>query len=145
MYRFLHEPSHVKSPSLKSNIEEMTATFINTPYLWGGKSTFGCDCSGLVQTVFKFFGITLPRDAAEQVKSGDTVPFVNDAKPGDLAFFDNDEGEIIHVGILLDPKRIIHSSGWVRMDPMDQEGIYNLELGRYTHKLRTIKAVVSSQ
>jgi cell wall-associated NlpC family hydrolase len=141
-YSFLQEPLHINASSISTSIEKTTATFINTPYLWGGKSTFGCDCSGLVQTIFKIYGVVLPRDAAEQVKAGTTVSFVNDAKPGDLAFFDNEEGEIIHVGILLDQQRIIHSSGWVRMDPIDQEGIYNREQGEYSHRLRTIKRVV---
>ena len=140
-YRFVQQPSPVDTSSLTDSIEETAASFINTPYLWGGKSTFGCDCSGLVQTIFRIYGINIPRDAAEQVNSGDTVPFLNDARPGDLAFFDNSEGEITHAGILLDQKRIIHASGWVRIDPIDQEGIYNRELGRYTHNLRTIKKV----
>ncbi|MBL7113316.1 MAG: C40 family peptidase [Bacteroidales bacterium] len=142
-YRFEQEPSPVDASSLTTGIEETAETFINTPYLWGGKSTFGCDCSGLVQTVFKIYGMVLPRDTAEQVNSGETLPFLNDAKSGDLAFFDNEEGEIIHVGILLDKKRIIHASGQVRLDAIDQEGIYNKELGRYTHKLRTIKKIVN--
>ena len=140
-FRFDRQPSDIETASMSSGIEKMTAGFLNTPYLWGGKSTFGCDCSGFVQTVYKIFGQALPRDAAEQVNSGETIPFIHDADPGDLAFFDNEEGEIIHVGIVLNENRIIHASGKVRIDAFDQEGIYNYELGRYTHKLRIIKRI----
>jgi len=112
-YRFIQKPSRIDTSTLNDSIEKTAVSFINTPYLWGGKSTFGCDCSGLIQTIFRIYGIVLSRDAAEQVNSGITLPFLNDAKPGDLAFFDNEEGEITHVGILLDQKRIIHASGAV--------------------------------
>jgi cell wall-associated NlpC family hydrolase len=141
-YRFDQNPSRHDATSLSKTIADTAAAFINTPYLWGGKSTFGCDCSGLVQTLFRIYGTVLPRDAAKQVNSGETVSFLNDARPGDIAFFDNEEGEIIHVGILLDNKRILHASGRVRMDNIDQEGIFNRELGKYTHKLRTIKRIM---
>lgn len=141
-FRLEQKPALTGDNFTANSLETVTAGFINTPYLWGGKSTFGCDCSGFVQTVLKIFGKQLPRDAAEQVKPGENIPFLNDAFPGDLAFFDNEEGEINHVGILLDYNRIIHASGRVRADAIDQEGIYNRELGKYTHKLRTIKRVL---
>lgn len=117
-------------------------TFMNAPYLWGGKSPYGIDCSGFVQQVAKLVGVFLPRDASQQLSLGREVSFIENAQSGDLAYFDNEEGAIVHVGMLLGKDRIIHASGQVRVDSIDQEGIYNLELQRYTHRLRTIKAVV---
>ncbi|MET1054630.1 MAG: C40 family peptidase [Pedobacter sp.] len=127
------------SPVTEEKITELAKFFRNAPYLWGGRTLFGIDCSGFSQAVFKLAGIRIKRDAAQQAEQGDTVNFLPEVKTGDLAFFDNAEGRIIHVGILLDQHRIIHASGRVRIDPIDDQGIYNPELGRYTHKLRIIK------
>lgn len=113
--------------------------FLNAPYLWGGRTLFGIDCSGFTQAVYKLAGIPIRRDAAQQAEQGETVNFLPEVKAGDLAFFDNAEGRIIHVGIMLDTNRIIHASGRVRIDPIDDQGIYNGELGRYSHRLRIIK------
>ena len=99
----------------------------------------GVDCSGFVQTVFKLAGNTLPRDAYQQAEIGNTLNFVDEAVAGDIAYFDNDEGRITHVGIMLDNKKIIHASGKVRIDLIDHYGIYNEETSNYTHKLRLIK------
>jgi cell wall-associated NlpC family hydrolase len=112
--------------------------YLHTPYLWGGKSTFGIDCSGLTQMVLKQFAIKIKRDTWQQAEQGEMVESLNEAKTGDLAFFDNDEGRIVHVGILLDGK-IIHASGRVKIESIDNQGIYSDELGRYTHKLKVIK------
>ncbi|MES2827873.1 MAG: C40 family peptidase [Bacteroidota bacterium] len=116
--------------------------FQNTPYLWGGRSFFGIDCSGFVQTVYKLNGIKLRRDAWQQAEEGTTVDFLQEVQPGDVAFFDNDEGRITHVGIMLNTSEIIHASGKVKIDPIDGQGIYSAELARYTHKLRIIKRFV---
>lgn len=113
--------------------------FLNTSYLWGGKSVFGVDCSGFTQTVYKLAGIPLLRDAYQQATQGDGVGFLQEAQPGDLAFFDNEEGRITHVGILLNDHEIIHSSGKVRIDPIDNQGIVNSDTGERTHKLRLIR------
>lgn len=115
--------------------------FLKTPYLWGGKSPYGIDCSGFTQQVAKISGIKILRDASQQVKQGKEVGFLSEVLPGDLAFFDNEEGRIIHVGILRGDGRIIHASGEVRIDSIDQEGIYNLKLKTYTHRLRIIKRI----
>jgi len=122
-----------------SEIEDLALVYLNTPYLWGGKSPFGIDCSGFSQMVYKLCGINLPRDAYQQAELGETVNFVANANVGDLAFFDNAEGHITHVGIILEGDKIIHASGKVRIDMLDHEGIYNSDLKAYTHKLRIIK------
>lgn len=122
-----------------SKLESYALEYLNSPYLWGGKSPLGIDCSGFTQMVFKLCGYKLPRDAYQQAKEGESISFVASANLGDLAFFDNQEGHITHVGILLENGKIIHASGKVRIDLIDHNGIYNEELKTYTHQLRTIK------
>ena len=117
-------------------------TFINAPYLWGGRSPLGIDCSGFTQVVYKLAGQKLQRDAYQQADQGITLGFIEEAEAGDLAFFDNDEGKIIHVGILLGQGKIIHASGKVRIDRIDHQGIFNEETGKYSHKLRIIKRIL---
>ena len=124
-------------------IARLAHRFLNTPYLWGGKSVFGIDCSGFAQTVFKFLGVPLLRDACLQAGQGEAVGFLEETRTGDLAFFDNDEGRITHVGILLGPGEIIHSSGKVRVDPIDNMGIVNADSGVRTHRLRLIKRLLA--
>lgn len=129
-------------PDSKPSAAEITNTalfFKNVPYQWGGRTLFGIDCSGFVQTVFKLNGVNLKRDAWQQAEEGSTVDFLPEVQTGDLAFFDNDKGRIIHVGLMLNANEIIHASGRVKIDTMDSEGIYSSELGRYSHKLRIIK------
>jgi len=99
--------------------------FLNAPYLWGGRTPFGIDCSGFVQMVYKLKKIRLLRDASQQALHGEPLNFVSEAEPGDLAFFDNEEGIIMHVGLMIDKHRIIHASGNVHIDPVDHMGIYN--------------------
>jgi hypothetical protein len=123
----------------QGSIISFTGQYMNVPYLWGGKSIFGIDCSGFTQQVFKFYGIKLPRDASQQAMEGESVGFLEEAKSGDLAFFDNEEGHITHVGILLDSEKIIHSSGNVRIDKIDNAGIVNSSTGERTHNLRLVK------
>ena len=113
--------------------------FLNAPYLWGGRSPFGIDCSGFTQVVMKLCGIALLRDAAQQALQGSAVDFVEEALPGDLAFFENAENRFIHTGIILSGQKIIHASGRVRIDDIDHEGIFNKYLGAYSHKLRCIR------
>jgi cell wall-associated NlpC family hydrolase len=107
--------------------------------LWGGRSVFGIDCSGLTQAVYKFLNIQLLRDANQQATQGELVNFLQEARCGDLAFFDNEEGQIIHVGILLNNQEILHTSGKVRIDKIDNAGIINAETGERTQNLRIIK------
>jgi cell wall-associated NlpC family hydrolase len=122
-----------------NKIAEYAFMYLNAPYLWGGRSPFGIDCSGFTQMVFKLCGIKLPRDASQQVMIGEPLNFVEEAQTGDLAFFDNAEGNITHVGIMLDNNKIIHASGKIRIDQLDHYGIFNAEKQKYTHRLRVIK------
>lgn len=123
------------------SIFETAKEYLNTPYLWGGKSPFGIDCSGLTQQVFRFFDINLPRDASQQVEHGLTIPF-EEIESGDVAFFHNKEGKIIHVGILNANGEIIHASGCVRIDLITPTGIINNETNELTHHLSVIKRFV---
>ena len=116
--------------------------YLNSPYLWGGRTPFGIDCSGLLQMVYRLNGIDLPRDADDQSEIGTTLSFIEESEPGDLAFFDNTEGKIVHVGIILENNHVIHASGKVRVDRIDQQGIFNTDLGNHTHKLRLIKQII---
>ena len=124
----------------RNKLLETAYMFINAPYLWGGRSPFGIDCSGYSQICYRMNGIQLPRDAKDQAQQGRALSFLEESKPGDLAFFDNEEGKIIHVGIILSNNRIIHASGKVRIDLLDHQGIFHSTQKTYTHHLRVIKS-----
>lgn len=129
-------------PCESLELEDFIHLFMSAPYLWGGKSVLGVDCSGLTQLALAFQGVALKRDASLQAQQGDTIDFIEQVKTGDLAFFDNEEGEIIHVGIVEmrdDACNIIHASGEVRRDALDHQGIFNRSTKSYSHQLRIIK------
>lgn len=126
----------------RKQLLENAYLYLHAPYLWGGRSPFGIDCSGLAQMTYKLSGVNIYRDASQQSSQGETINFLSEAKKGDLAFFDNEEGEITHVGILISGNSIIHSHGKVRIDQIDHQGIYNWEKGGYTHNLRIIKSLI---
>lgn len=119
--------------------------FLNAPYLWGGRSVFGCDCSGFVQILYKIHGIRLERDSSQQAEQGEVVKSLSEARQGDLAFFADEDGKVYHVGLILSPDEIVHSSGYVHRDRLDEKGIFNLKTLEYTHKLFAIKRVSSLQ
>lgn len=131
-----------RSHDLRESIALTAQELLNIPYLWGGRSFFGVDCSGFVHLVYKINGIKMPRDSYQQAEVGEPLTFVEESQPGDLAFFENAEGRVVHVGIMLENQRIIHASGKVRIDTLDSTGIFNKELNGHTHKLRIVKNVI---
>lgn len=142
-YKYDGQLSEIPSAKkMRSTLIENAFLYLHAPYLWGGRTPFGIDCSGLTQMVYKLSGIQLLRDASEQATMGKSIDFVEQAQPGDLAFFDNQAGRITHVGILLGNKTILHASGKVRIDKFDHYGIYNKDTKTYTHSLRLIRALL---
>jgi gamma-D-glutamyl-L-lysine dipeptidyl-peptidase len=131
----LYRPDHVRDVAGTSQI------FLNSPYLWGGRSPFGFDCSGFTQIVYKINGQVLNRDAAQQALQGVAVNSLAEALPGDLAFFSNKTGHIIHTGIVISPDEIIHCSGFVRRDKLDDQGIISSGEKKYSHSLCAIRRI----
>lgn len=137
-----HSGSITTEKKAKENLLETAFLYLNAPYLWGGKSPFGIDASGFTQMVYKLNGYKLLRTPSEQARQGESLSFIEESEPGDLAFFDNAEGVINHVGIMMSDNYIIHADGKVRLDRIDHSGIYNSEIRRHTHKLRVIKKII---
>ncbi len=138
----LYEGNYIHGIQSKSKIIETAYLYLNSPYLWGGKTPFGIDCSGFTQMVYKLNGHQLLRDAGQQATQGDSLSFIEETEPGDLAFFDNEEGIITHVGIIMKDNYIIHAHGQVRVDRLDHSGIFNSQMRKHTHKLRVIKRII---
>lgn len=137
-----HDGNRVSGVLPKTNLVETALLYLNSPYLWGGKTPFGIDCSGFTQMVYRLNGHRIQRDASQQATQGDAFSFIEESEPGDLAFFDNKEGDITHVGIVLEDNYIIHAHGQVRIDRLDHTGIFNAEKNTHTHKLRVLKHIV---
>lgn len=142
MFKFDDPPEIYQGEQSKEALISMAKKYLGVPYLWGGRSFFGLDCSGFTEIVFRTCGYQLPRDSSGQAKEGKIIGFIHEAEAGDLAFFDNEEEQIVHVGILLNNSQIIHASGFVRIDSIDHEGIFNEAQNKYTHKLRLIKRII---
>lgn len=140
---FRIDPAMVAPQPLEMNATNLMNTvrfFLNIPYLWGGKNAMGMDCSGFSQVIHSLFGHHLLRNASEQATQGEPVVSLAEAQAGDLAFFDHEDGRISHVGIILDSERIIHCSGRVKVEKIDEQGIYSTEQGgTYTHHLVSIR------
>ena len=141
---FRIDPSMVIMQPLKMNQQNLLQAvrfFLNVPYLWGGKNAMGMDCSGFTQVIMSLFGKQLLRNASEQVTQGSPVSSLSEAKAGDLVFFDHKDGKISHVGIVIDSERVIHCSGRVKVEKLDETGIYNIEQGGYSHHLVSIASL----
>jgi len=123
-------------------IEQIGRKYLNAPYLWGGKSPFGIDCSGFTQMVFRIAGYSISRDSTQQAMNGKHVEDYSQARSGDLLIFKNESGKINHVGILLDSNKVIHASGKVRIDGLEEKGIINVETNQQTHLLHSIRRVI---
>ena len=137
-----HDGNTIEEKIDKENIIKTAFLYLNTPYLWGGKTPFGIDCSGFTQMVYKLNGYKLLRDASQQATQGEALSFIEESEPGDLAFFDNSDGKIVHVGIIMKDNHIIHAHGKVRVDGLDHTGIFNYESRTYSHQLRVIKRII---
>jgi hypothetical protein len=132
-------PKHPTLSEPQSALLQFASGYLRAPYLWGGRTPAGIDCSALVQLAFKSVNILLLRDASQQVNQGTQVDFSTEWQVGDIAFFENEEGKITHVGIICGKDKILHASGFVRIDMLDTTGIYNKQIEQYTHKLRIVK------
>lgn len=139
---FVFEGEPITGLKNREHLLQKAFMYLETPYLWGGKTPFGIDCSGFTQMVYRLCGYFIPRDACEQARIGEALSFIEESEIGDLAFFDNEEGKIVHVGIIMQDNYIIHAHGKVRIDRLDHLGILNVDTGRHTHKLRVIKKVI---
>lgn len=139
---YIFKGNYFTPENKKEEIVKYALLFLNAPYLWGGRTQLGIDCSGFTQMVYKLAGFFLPRDASQQSEIGENLSFLSEAEPGDLVFFDNESGSITHVGIIYDQQHLIHASGCVRTDTIDHYGIYNADMRKYTHSLRLIKKIV---
>ena len=137
-----YESQLIPTKVSRDHILSTALLFLNSPYLWGGMTPFGIDCSGFTQMVYKLNGYKIRRDASQQATQGEALSFIEESEPGDLAFFDNTEGHIVHVGIIMEDHYIIHAHGKVRIDRIDHSGIYNVDTNQHTHKLRVIKKVI---
>jgi len=120
-YKTYSQPDDVFGESLRDNLVELAKSYVNSPYLWGGRSPYGIDCSGLIQVVYKNIGFSIPRDSGQQVAWGKTVDSISMAQPGDLAFFDDEEGNNTHVGMILPGGGIVHYSGYAKVDTVDHQ------------------------
>ena len=136
------EGDFVNGAGAKSNLISTALNYLNAPFLSGGKTPFGIDDAGLSQMVYRINGYNIPRFAAEQAKEGEVLSFIEESEPGDLAFFDDKEGNIIHVGLIMKDNDIIHAHGKVRVDRLDHTGIFNAEERKYSHQLRVIKKII---
>lgn len=142
--RFRIDPNMVITESREQNQENLLQTvrfFLNIPYLWGGKNAMGMDCSGFTQVIMSLFGKNLKRNASEQVTQGRKIAALKNVQAGDLVFFDHEDGKISHVGIAIDGNRVIHCSGRVKVEKLDENGIYNAETGAYSHHLVEIRRI----
>ena len=123
-------------------IVKIARRYLYSPELQGGRTPFGIDPGALIQNVFNFFNVSLPRFPHEQYLLGEIIDFVEMSCEGDLAFCMDEMGQIHHVGLIIGEKKVMHVHGCVRIDKLDHHGFFNVEMKKYTHKLRIIKRVI---
>ncbi len=128
--------------STSASVPDIALKFINSPYLWGGRIPSGIDCSGFTQLAYKISNTEISRNSADQANEGVEIDFIDNTIPGDLVFFDNSQGKISHVGMIISKGLVIHASGRVRIDLIDHHGIFKKDINGYSHKLRTIRRIV---
>lgn len=133
--------TELKEDDQSTHLLNFSLYFLNAPEMHGGRTPFGIDSAGLVQLAYRTNGISLPRTAIAQSKFGEALSFIEESKAGDLAFFDDGDGTIYHVGIILGDHRILHVHGKVRIDRLDHTGIFNADTKKYSHSLRVIKKI----
>lgn len=136
------EGNKTQGKQTKEHIADTALLYLHAPELKGGKTPFGLDASGLTQMVYKINGYNILRTAEEQARQGEALSFIEECEPGDLAFFDDSNGLINHVGIVLENNFIIHVNGMVRIDRIDHTGIFNNDLRNYSHQLRVLKKII---
>ncbi len=128
---------------------ETSKTLMGVPYLWGGTSTKGVDCSGFTKTIYFLNGMVIPRDASQQVHTGkqiDSSANFNALEKGDLLFFGRkataeSPEKVVHVGMWIGDNQFIHSSEMVRISSVDQndENFDAYNVGRYLRSKRILK------
>jgi gamma-D-glutamyl-L-lysine dipeptidyl-peptidase len=133
---------HAPNPIFQIDVIDIARRFLRSPYLWGGRSPFGYDCSGFTQIIYKISGTRLPRDAWQQSSMGRNINLAEKIARGDLLFFSGDEGQIVHVGLAIPPHQVIHCSGMVRIDTLDEKGIFNGDIKQYTHRLHSVRRII---
>ncbi len=135
-------PTLEKSEAIRKHLVDSALTFLKAPEFIGGRTPFGIDAPGLVQLVYRIYGISLPFAAREQARKGEVLSFLEESQPGDLAYCESKGGDISHVGILLGNNYILHTHGQVRVDRIDHTGIFDVQRRRYSHTLRVIKTLL---
>lgn len=139
---YIFDLNTISENEYDNSLTQNAQTFLGSPYLWGGRTLYGIDCSGFTQILYRIEGINIPRDAYQQASLGETIAFIDQAVEGDLLFFGNEENTITHVGIYLGNREIIHASGLVKINSIDQFGIFCPFIKKYTHTLRLIKRLL---
>ncbi len=129
-------------PPRASLLARIARRYLSAPFLQGGRSPLGIDSGALIQLAFGALGIALPRLPAAQVMEGEEVNFFDEYRPGDIAFFENHKGQLVHAGILLPEGQVLHCHERVRIDKVDHFGIFDPLRKKYLWQLRVMRRVL---